>query len=201
MSDRAATSPYATPPTAPGLRGAAREVTGYWWMWLLAGIAWIVISLVILQFNSASVTTVGILIGVMFTLAAGQNFYLTSIRETGGWRWVTAIFGVMFLVAAVICFVTPGGTFATLADILGFLFVIVGFWWMMDAFFESDFNSLWWLRLIGGILMTIIGFWAAGQLFITKAYVLLVFAGIWALIEGINDIARAFAIRELHKEI
>jgi uncharacterized membrane protein HdeD (DUF308 family) len=49
--------------------------------------------------------------------------------------------------------------------------------------------------------MTIIGFWAAGQLFITKAYVLLVFAGIWALIEGINDIARAFAIRELHKEI
>jgi uncharacterized membrane protein HdeD (DUF308 family) len=201
MSDRAATPPYTTPPTAPGLRGAAREVTGYWWMWLLAGIAWIVISLVILQFNNASVTTVGILIGVMFMLAAGQNFYLTSIRETGGWRWVTAIFGVMFLVSAVICFISPGGTFATLADILGFLFVLVGFWWMMDAFFESDFNSLWWFRLIGGILMTIIGFWAAGQLFITKAYVLLVFAGIWALIEGINDIARAFAIRDLHKEI
>ena len=26
-------------PVAPGVRGAAREVTGYWWMWLFAGIA------------------------------------------------------------------------------------------------------------------------------------------------------------------
>jgi uncharacterized membrane protein HdeD (DUF308 family) len=201
MSNSATNPPSATVRPDQELRAAASEVTGYWWLWLLAGIAWITISLVILQFDSASVTTVGILIGLMFMLAAGQNFYLTSIRETGGWGWVTAFFGVMFLVSAVICFVSPGGTFATLADILGFLFVLVGFWWMMDAFFESDFNSLWWLRLIGGILMTIMGFWAAGQLFITKAYVLLVFAGIWALVEGINDITRAFAIREAHKAL
>jgi uncharacterized membrane protein HdeD (DUF308 family) len=70
----------------------------------------------------------------------------------------------------------------------------------MDAFVESEYNSLWWLGLIGGILMTIIGFWTAGQLFIEKAYILLVFAGIWALVEGINDIVRAFAIRDLHKQ-
>jgi uncharacterized membrane protein HdeD (DUF308 family) len=49
--------------------------------------------------------------------------------------------------------------------------------------------------------MTIVGFWAAGQFFVEKAYILLVFAGIWALVEGINDIVRSFAIRELHKEL
>jgi uncharacterized membrane protein HdeD (DUF308 family) len=201
MSDPAATPPYATPPTAPGLRGAAREVTGYWWMWLLAGIAWIVISLVILQFNNASVTTVGILVGLMFTFASVENFALLYMPETGGTRWVPAIFGGLFLVAAIICFVNPQGTFATLADILGFLFVLVGFWWMIQAFMEKDFNSLWWLGLVGGILMTIVGFWAAGQFFIGKAYILLVFAGIWALIEGINDIVRAFAVRQLHEEV
>ena len=54
MSDHAATSHLETPRIDPGLRGAAREVTGNWWMWLLAGIAWIVISLVILQFNNPS---------------------------------------------------------------------------------------------------------------------------------------------------
>ena len=32
-----------------------------------------------------------------------------------------------------------------------------------------------------------------------KAYILLVFAGIWALMEGIGDIARAFAVRGLHR--
>jgi hypothetical protein len=31
-------------------------------------------------------------------------------------------------------------------------------------------------------------------------YVLLVFAGIWALMEGMTDIVRAFAVRQLHKE-
>jgi uncharacterized membrane protein HdeD (DUF308 family) len=201
MSDRAATPPYATSPTAPGLRGAAREVTGYWWMWLLAGIAWIVISLVILQFDSASVTTVGILIGIMFALAAGQNFALTAVREMGAIRWATALFGVLFGVSAVVCFVNPEGTFATLADILGFLFVLVGLWWIIQAFLEREINQLWWLGLIGGVLMMIIGFWAAGQFFVEKAYILLVFAGIWALMQGVTDIMRSFAIRELHKEL
>ncbi len=49
--------------------------------------------------------------------------------------------------------------------------------------------------------MTVVGFWAAGQFFIEKAYILLVFAGIWALMEGIADIVRSFAIRQLHEEL
>jgi uncharacterized membrane protein HdeD (DUF308 family) len=44
-------------------------------------------------------------------------------------------------------------------------------------------------------------FWTAGQFFITKAYVLLVFAGIWALMEGIMSLVRAFEVRQLHKEL
>ena len=49
--------------------------------------------------------------------------------------------------------------------------------------------------------MTAMAFWTAGQFFIQKAYVLLVFAGIWALMEGINDITRAFATRRLHEAV
>ncbi len=45
--------------------------------------------------------------------------------------------------------------------------------------------------------MVIIAFWTSGQFFIEKAYVLLVFAGIWALMQGITDIVRAFQIRKL----
>jgi uncharacterized membrane protein HdeD (DUF308 family) len=201
MTDEAARRTTPTPPIAPGFRGMAREITGNWWMWLIAGIAWIVISLVILQFNHASVTRVGILVGLMFMLAALENFALLYMPETGRMRWVAAIFGGLFLVSAVICFVNPEGTFSTLADILGFLFVFVCLWWMMQAFMEKDFNQLWWLRLISGILMTVVGFWAAGQFFIEKAYILLVFAGIWALMEGIADIVRSFAIRQLHEEL
>jgi uncharacterized membrane protein HdeD (DUF308 family) len=193
----------------PSLRGAAREITRYWWLWLLVGIAWIVISLVILQFNDASITTVGVLVGLMFTFAGVQNLALASMpREfldaagvSAAWRLVAGLFAGLFLVSAVVCFVKPADTFAGLADVLGFLFLIVGIWWMVRAFLERPLNPLWWLTLISGVLMTILAFWTSGQLFIEKAYVLLVFAGIWALMEGVTDVIRAFEIRQLHEEV
>ena len=187
-------------PRAPaGLRDAAREAAGYWWLWLVAGIAWIVVSLVILQFDAASVTTVGVLTGVLFTLSAAQNFALVAIP--GALRWVAALFGVLFAISAVICFMHPTSTFIALADMLGFLFGLVGVWWMVEAFLERPVNPLWWMGLISGILMTGLAFSAAGQLYVHRAYLLLVYAGLWALMQGITHIARAFAIRRLHDEL
>ena len=81
------------------------------------------------------------------------------------------------------------------------LLLIVGVWWTIRAFIERDVNPVWWLGLIGGVLMIILAFWTSGQFFITKAYTLLVFAGIWALMQGVTDIFRAFAIRSLSKQL
>ena len=43
--------------------------------------------------------------------------------------------------------------------------------------------------------------WTEGHLFISRAYVLLVFAGIWALMQGITTIVRAFEIRDLRERL
>jgi uncharacterized membrane protein HdeD (DUF308 family) len=198
MAEHAA--PHLERPQATGALGdKAREITGYWWLWLVSGIAWLIVSLVILQFDSASVATVGIIVGFMFLFAGIQNFALSAVADSARWLW--ALFGVLFVVSAVICFVNPKDTFAGIADILGFLFLMLGLWWMMRSFLERPVNPLWWLGLISGILMTGLAFWTSGQFFIQKAYVLLVFAGIWALMEGVGNIVRAFQIRELHKEL
>lgn len=200
--EHAATPDVDKPPTPPALerlRGNAREITGYWWVWLVSGIAWLIISLVLLQFDDASVTTVGILVGLMFLLASVQNFILAAVAESLRWLW--ALFGVLFVIAAVVCFVNPEETFAGIADMLGFLFLVLGIWWMVRAFLERPLNPLWWLGLISGVLMTCMAFWTAGQFFFEKAYILLVFAGIWALMEGMGSIARAFTVRQLHKEL
>ena len=153
----------------------------------------------ILQFDAASVTTVGLIIGLMFVAAGVQNLVFASL--SGSTRWVAAVFGVLFLIAGTICFISPGDTFAALADVLGFLFVLVGVWWMIRSFLEIAVTPFWWLGLIAGVLMTVLGFWTAGQFFIEKAFVLLVFAGIWALMEGITDIVRAFQVREFHEQL
>ena len=199
MSEHAARPSAETSIKSTNLPETVREVTGYWWVGLVAGIAWLVISLVILQFDSASVTTVGVLVGLMFLLAGAQNVLVTTLPVEH--RWVPALFSVLFLVSAVICFVDPVNTFAGLADMLGFLFLLVGTWWMVQAFLERAVNPLWWITLISGILMTGIAFWTAGQLFATKAYTLLVFAGLWALMQGTVDIVRAFEVRRVNKEL
>jgi uncharacterized membrane protein HdeD (DUF308 family) len=167
----------------------------YWWLWLLTGIAWILIALVILQFDQASVNTVGVIVGLMFLFAGVQQFVLAAIADEARWLW--AIFGVLLVVAGVIALISPENTFAAIADILGFLFLVVGVFWIIGAFLARPENELWWLGLIAGILMVIVAFWTGGQFFLEKTYILLVFAGIWALLAGVNDIVRAFQIRKL----
>jgi len=174
---------------------ALEGLSRLWWLWIVFGVAWTLVGLVILQFDAASVTTVGVIVGIMFLATGAQQFAIGSLVDSGGWLFW--LFGGLFTVAGVIALISPGSTFAALADTLGFLFLIVGVFWIIQAFTARDVNDLWWLGLLSGILMVIVAFWAAGQFFIERAYVLLVFAGIWALMQGVTDIVRAFQIRKL----
>ena len=45
--------------------------------------------------------------------------------------------------------------------------------------------------------MIVLAFWTGGQFFIDRVYTLLVFAGIWALMQGVTDFVRAFQIKKL----
>jgi len=185
-------------PPAPALEEVGIALSKLWWLWLVFGVFWILVAMVILQFDQASVTTVGVLIGIMFFLSGLQQLMLGTF--TSGWlKWVLWFFGLLLLIAGVIAFISPENTFAAIADILGFLFLIVGTFWIIEAFGEREYNPLWWFLLISGVAMIVLAFWTGGQFFIDKAYVLLVFAGIWALFHGVNDIFRAFQLRQLGK--
>ena len=181
------------------MRETAQRVTGLWWLWLASGIAWVVIALVVLQFDDASISTVGVLIGLMFLLSGFQQLGIAMLADR--WKLVWAFFGVLLLAAGVISLISPEDTFAGVADILGFLFLLVGVMWTFQAFSEKDANPLWWFGLIAGVLMIVLAFWTSGQFLIEKQYILLVFAGVWALMQGVTDIVKAFAIRAAHEEL
>jgi uncharacterized membrane protein HdeD (DUF308 family) len=174
-------------------RELEQQLGHLWWLGLVTGISWILASLVILQFDRASITTIGIIVGCMFLFAGTQQLVLGFIG--GSLRWLRMIFGALFVVCGVICFVRPENTFAGMADILGFLFATVGIWWTLSAFLQRDTNDAWWVGLLSGIAMIVVAFWTSGQFFIEKAYTLLVFAGIWALMQGVRDIVLAFHVR------
>ncbi len=174
------------------------EVTGlakWWWAWLVLGVLWLFIALIILQFDTDSVQTVGILVGAMFLFTGIQQFFLAGVVE--GWKWVWVLFGVLFVLAGLWALFNPGATFLALADSLGFLFLLVGIFWAIEAFATRGENDLWWLSLVAAIIMVVLSFWLSGPFLIENAYTLLIFAGAWALMEGIINFIRAFQIRKL----
>jgi uncharacterized membrane protein HdeD (DUF308 family) len=182
-------------PGRAAARETLRDVSNLWWLWIVFGVVWIGISVVILQFDQASITTVGVLIGIVFLGTAAEQFVVGSLADR--WQLLYWLFAVLFVVAGIVTLISPENTFAAIADLLGFLFLLVGLFWILQAFVARQVNELWWLGLISGILMVILAFWTGGQFFITKQYVLLVFAGIWTLMQGVTDIVRAFQIRKL----
>ena len=176
-------------------RSAIKGVSKLWWLWIVFGIAWIAVAAIILQFDDTSINTVGVIVGIMFLATGLQNFIVGMLADKLKWLWF--LFGVLFLACGIVAISSPGDTFTALADALGFLFLVVGIFWLIQAFASRELNELWWTGLIAGILMLIIAFWTSGQFFIEKQYLLLVFAGIWALMQGLIDVIRAFQIKKL----
>ena len=183
----------------PEGREALKKMSTYWWVWLVIGVLWIIIALVILQFTDRSLDVVGILIGAMFIGAGIQYFILSSIVER--WRWLWMLLGAFLVVGGIVAIFNPAETFEAVADVLGFLFLLVGLTWIFQAFSEKDQNDAWWLGLIAGILMLVIAFWTAGQLAGAKQELLIIFAGLWALMAGITDVIRAFQIKAIGERL
>ena len=180
------------------VRPVLSQIARYWWVELTVGILWVVAAAVVLKFDHASVVTVGVLTGLMFLLFAAEDFALAAVDRRGRWLW--AIFGVLLSAAGIVAMIQPVATFVDFAEILGFVFLLIGVKWMVQAFYERVVNDLWWITLVNGILMMVLAFWVSGQFFLERAYTLLVFAGIWALMAGITAIVRAFQMHRLSSE-
>ncbi len=65
-------------------RAGLSRLAGPWWMFLLTGIAWLILSWVALRFTPASVPTVGVLLGVLFLGAMVSEFLIALVRAS--WR-------------------------------------------------------------------------------------------------------------------
>jgi uncharacterized membrane protein HdeD (DUF308 family) len=175
-----------------------REATKYWWVFLLAGIAWIFISWLVLRMNVTSITTVGILIGVLFVLAALHEVMLGSVTK-GGWAVWHYILAVIFFLGGLWGFIRPQNTFFALVSVLGLVLILYGTLEIVQAFATRPVNPWWWIGLIAGILLVLLAFWVSGSNRVynltSRTYLILFFVGFFALFRGISQIVLAFTIR------
>ena len=180
-------------------REVVREAAGRWWIFLVTGIAWLVFSLLIFRFDMTSVTTIGILFGVL-AIIAGLNEFMAIMVSTRGWQITHGILGVIFVIVGIFAFIEPGSAFAALASIIGFFFLFKGIFDITLAFATRGEFDLWWLQLVMGLLEIGLAFWVAGN-FREKAILLIVYTGLLALSKGISELFLAFKLRSLERDV
>ncbi|SRR6266567_2387072 len=173
------------------------QLAGPWWMFLVTGVAWLIISAAVLRFSITSVATIGVLIGVVFLIASASEILIASARAS--WAWLHILMGVLFVGAAIWAFVSPFGAFWALAAVVGLLLILRGSLDLVTSIDARDTNPTWWLGLLAGILEIILGFWASQQAFPARAVLLIFWVGFFALFRGISDIVVAFEVRHAER--
>ena len=170
-----------------------RQQTSWpWWAFLLTGIAWLIISWVVLRFNlNTSIKTVGVLLGVLF-LAAAINEFLIYIA-VDSWRWAHLFLGIIFILGSLWAFVQPTEAFWALASVLGLLLILQGSLTLIESL--ATRAPLYGLGVAAGIIEILLGFWASQQYYPARAALILIWVGLLALFRGIGEIALAFAVK------
>jgi uncharacterized membrane protein HdeD (DUF308 family) len=181
-----------------GDRMVMRQGARFWWVFLLTGIAWLVIAWMVLRLNETSITTVGVLLGVVF-IAAGVNEAGVAGLVSGGWRFWYFVMSVIFLLGGLWAFILPVETFFALASVLGLILIFYGSFEIARAVSSRGVNPYWWTGLITGILLILLAFWVSGSdrvySLARRSYLILFWVGWMALFRGITQIMLAFGLR------
>jgi uncharacterized membrane protein HdeD (DUF308 family) len=177
--------------------GAGLRLGGPWWMFLVTGIAWLLIAWVALRFAPASIPTVGALMGVLFLFGLFNEIMIASVRSS--WRWLHIVMAVIFAFGAGWAFAQPYDAFWTLASVLGLLLIFRGTLDIITSVEARAVNSAWWLGMVAGILEILLGFWAGQQYLPVQGALLLVWVGLFALFRGISEIVVAFERRHAQR--
>ena len=180
-------------------REVLEESARSWWVFLLGGIAWLVLSLLIFQWDYTTVYAISILFGFVAIIAGLNEFVLIAVTTTG-WKIVHGILGVLFVIAGIWAFVHPHNAFATLAALVGFFLLFKGVFDITVAFMTKAQFDLWWLHLVVGILEILLAFWVAGS-FKRSVTLLVIYVGIVALSRGITEIFVAFKLKGLQSQL
>jgi uncharacterized membrane protein HdeD (DUF308 family) len=189
---------------AQSLREDMQAVTRGWGWFLAAGIAWIVFAFFVLSFNYRTVWAIAVFFGIGFIIGGILELAIAAVAP--GWKWLYILIGIVSIIAGVIALIWPGETFLVLSAIVGWLLLFYGIIDIVFAFSTRNLEGLWWMQLISGTIMVLLGFWAIAPDDATVstyrgAVLLAVWIGVAALFRGISDIIVGFRLRSVQREL
>jgi uncharacterized membrane protein HdeD (DUF308 family) len=166
-----------------------------WWLFLIIGIGWMIVALIVLRFNYTTVNAIAILFGIV-AIAAGLMEVVGTVIADGWWKLLNGALAVIFIVTGIVAFIHPGNTFVALAAVISFFLILAGTFDIITSIATRHEIETWWLQLIGGIVEVVLGFWAAGY-YGRSAVLLVAWVAAIAIVRAVNNIVLAFRVREM----
>ena len=127
-----------------------------WWLFVVLGVVCLATGIAAIVWPDITLLTLGLLAGIYLLIAAFMEILDAIIGDPGG-RAISAILGVIALIAGLICIRRPGETLLALVIALGIYLVAAGVVRIVRAFGST--GNRWWgvlmgaIDLIGGIVI------------------------------------------------
>ncbi|MBM2622004.1 DUF308 domain-containing protein [Actinoplanes sp. LDG1-06] len=186
-----------SPPTPAQLfRSATRA---FWWLGIAGALTSIVLGVLALVWPGETLFVGAAIFGVWLLVHGVINIMqaLTSDREDGAARALTAVVGVLFVVAGVICLRNVVVSLIVIATLIGISWLIGGITGVVNAF-AGGYDATG--RLVVGLLgaVTILGglvvlFWPGPSL-----ATIVWLTGIWLLVMGVIQLVLVLRHRPGH---
>jgi len=175
-----------------------RRYAQHWWLFLVAGLLWLVFGFMVLSLRPASIAALVLLVSIGFWLGALTLFMLSAVTH-GGWRVLGIVAGVFAVAAGIAAIAWPGPTLVVVSVFVAWYLLVSGIFDVVISLSHTHVRG-WWMGLIAGIISIALGAWAIGNpersvlLFVT-------IVGIWAIFKGAADLVAAFMYHSEKKEL
>ncbi len=162
------------------------------WGWYLAwGILAMIFGFFVISYRHASVFAIIYLASGFFI--AGGLFEIVGASRMARQRWLHLVFGLVWIGVGIVGFVWPHITIFIVAVLIGWAFLVLGIFDIVDSI-RNHFMPYWWMYLIRGIVAVALGFLCIRHPG-APLTALVVLIGILAIVFGAVEIVGAFSAR------
>ena len=179
---------------------AARALHKVWWLFLVDGIISLVIGFLALSWRHETLTALAIFLGIWLLVVGVVQFAsaFAAIRE----RWLYAVAGFLTAAVGVVTIVWPHITLFVIAMLLAWTLLVWGIIYIVASLMSREVPH-WWIGLIKGIVLILLGVWAIrhpGNALTVLVVVFGLACVLWGILELIAGVVARHAGREWERE-
>lgn len=171
-------------------------LTSKWWLFLLRGLAAIVVGVIAFVQPDAALTALVLVLG-FYSFVAGALIFAAAFTGIGGDRWWALLLeGVLGMAVAFVIWFWPLTSAMAFVYFVAAWFILSGILQIMTGVRLRDIIDNEWLYIVSGVVSIAFGVWvfrSPSQGTVATAYLF----GIYFLLYGIVQTVLAFRLRSL----